>query len=90
MNNQYVWFWTMMSCIASYILFSLLTCRRPVNLDRVLNRGQYAKETEPDAIKDEARSIWWKFLGITQEFTRTDRWLATMVIGWNFGCFGIF
>jgi len=90
LNAQYVWFWTMMACIGSYVLVSLITSRGPVNLDRILNRGKYAIEGEHVETDEAAKSIWWKISGITKEFNRSDRWLAVVSIGWHFLWFGLF
>jgi SSS family solute:Na+ symporter len=59
-------------------------------LDRVLNRGKYAVAGEHARAKDAVTSIWWKMVGITPEFTRGDRWLTFISVGWNFLWFGLF
>ncbi len=82
-NSQVIWFWIMMACIAAYILVSLMTCRQPVNMDRVLRRGRYAEASDHIIVAEEPVSLWWRITGITREFSRWDRWLAGALIVWN-------
>jgi len=89
--NSAIWsFYIMASCVVGYTVISLLTCREPFNLERMLHRGRYAVAGEHVEAKDAAKSFWWRFLGITQEFTRGDRLIAFSTVVWNFGWFGVF
>jgi len=70
---------------AVYFLVSLVTCRRPFNLDRMLHRGKY----NTDGLV-EAKFTWsWKnffskTVGITNEYTRGVRIIAWSVFGYSF------
>lgn len=88
-NSQVVWFWIMIACIVSYVLVSLLTRDEGFVMERMLHRGKYAIEGE-HLRREPPKSIWQKLLGITDEFTRTDRLLAYALLIWNFGWFFIF
>ena len=35
-------------------------------------------------------SIWWKIIGITGEFSRSNRLIAFLTVGWNLGWFVLF
>ena len=88
-NSQIVWFYIMMICIGSYILVSLFTTRKPFNLERMLHRGKW--QIAGDHIQTgECKSFWWKIVGIDHEFSRRDRLLASVTIGWNLAWFGLF
>jgi len=67
------------------VLVSLLTCREPFNLDRMLHRGKYAIEGEQ---KEKTawtwKSVWGKLIGITPEYSRGDKVIAWSVFIYTF------
>lgn len=85
--------------ITAYVGVSLATCKEPFNLDQLLHRGSYADPGEaasaPSPVGDTPgwRSRFWRKLGITAEFTPTDKcifygkfvwtmfWFAAFVVG---------
>ena len=87
-NGQYLFFVTMLCGVTSYVVVSLLTCREPFNMDRMLHRGRYA------VAGDEAGSrltVSLKSLaGISDEHTRSDRIWAWAALGWTFFLFAVF
>ena len=84
-NSQYLWFWIMISCLVSYFLVSLLTRRgEPFNLKRMLHRGKYDTTTDHTKAKDASKSLWVKLIGITDEFTKSDRIIAISTLCWYF------
>jgi len=89
-NEQYIWFWTMVACIAGYILVSLATSARPININQLLHRGKYALGGVHVTSGDAPKSIWWKIFGMTREFTRADKFLAAITVGWSLVWFAIF
>ncbi len=89
-NSQYIFFWIMISCLGSYLLVSLLTCRQPFNMQRMLHRGKYDTTKDHVKAKDASKSVWVKIIGITDEFTKNDRILATMAVAWNFSWVVVF
>ena len=72
---------TILLAIAGYTLVSLLTCRRPFDLDRLLHRGKYA--LEPVVKTADKPGIIQKMVGITSEYTVRDKALAWSVFGWT-------
>jgi len=82
-SSQVVWFWIMVICIVSYVIVSLITLGEPFNLERMLHRGKYDIKGEHKKAADAIKSAWLKVVGITEEFTRTDRFLALALVIWN-------
>jgi hypothetical protein len=69
-----------------YIGVSLLTFRKPYNLERMLHRGKYSIDGEKRLTSAWTwRSFMGKLIGITPEYTRGDRWLAWSVFAYTFG-----
>jgi len=90
LTSQVVWFFIMLTCIALYILLSLLFVRRPFNLERMLHRGKYDVKREHKKAVTAVRSVWLKLIGITREFSLFDRVLAIAMIIWNSSWVAIF
>ena len=66
--------------VSAYVIASLLTCKEPFNLDRMLHRGIYDTEGKksirtPWTIKN----LFSKLIGITPEYTRGDKIIAWSV-----------
>ena len=82
-NAKEIFFIAMVFSLAMYWIVSLLTCRTPFNLDKMLHRGEYAdeKSIKPPAVK---RSIFSRLIGITPEYTKGDRVIAYCVFGYTF------
>lgn len=71
--------------LIGYVAGSLLTYRRPYNLDRLLHRGIYSVDGEK-IIKSSWtwRNTWGKLIGITPEYTRGDKIIAWSVFVYTF------
>ena len=76
---------SMISSVLMYCVISLLTCRKPYDLDKLLHRGKYNIEN-----KNEQKLEWsWrtfvsKIIGITPEYTKGDRIIAWSVFVYSF------
>ena len=82
-NSKELFFIAMICSLTMYWIVSLLTCRKPFNLDKMLHRGEYADEQsiKPPAVK---RSIFARLIGITPDYTKGDRIIAYSIFGYTF------
>jgi SSS family solute:Na+ symporter len=83
-NTQYLWLIAMVVSLIVYIWTSVVTGRgkKDFDLERMLHRGKYAVDAVP--IHDEYNgNKWLRIVGITEEFTKSDRFLAIFLIVWN-------
>ncbi|MBC2595325.1 sodium:panthothenate symporter [Ruficoccus amylovorans] len=82
-NSYELYFMSMGMGVAAYIIGSLLTCREPFNLDRMLHRGKYNIDGD---VKPRVAWTWGNFasrlVGITPEYTRGDKIIAWSVFGY--------
>ncbi|MBR7145738.1 MAG: sodium:panthothenate symporter, partial [Lentisphaeria bacterium] len=77
--NGYEWYFiNMMLTLILYCVVSKLTCKEPFNLDRMLHRGKYAAAGEERELKSKWtwRSVLNKLIGITPEYTTSDKFIA--------------
>jgi solute:Na+ symporter, SSS family len=82
-NSYELYFLAMVSGILAYVVGSLLTQRKPYNLDRLLHRGVYDVAQEYKApFKWSLRNAASKLIGITPEFTRGDKIISWSVFGY--------
>ena len=73
---------------AIYILVSFATCKKPFNMDKLLHRGVYAVEKaaiEKEATKNNSIPKFIRWIGITNEFTRSDTVIYITMIIWTVG-----
>ena len=86
-NGQEVLFITMISSILIYIVVSILTCRKPFNMERMLHRGAYCKEDSVEIIKPPRsfKAFIKTMLGIDSQFTKGDKIISWSVFIYSFG-----
>jgi len=84
-NSVELYFMAMLAGIAAYVVGSLVTYRKPYNLERLLHRGEYSIDGAK-SIKSAwtLRNAVGKLIGITPEYTRGDRIIAWSVFGYAF------
>lgn len=93
-TGQEIYLLTILLAIGSYVTVSLLTCREPFNLARMLHRGPYRRPEDrskrvPDA--DRPLSNWKRILlGFDENFTTGDKILSTSVFIYSMTMFTIF
>jgi Na+/proline symporter len=92
-NSQEVFAISMIVSLGLYVAISLVTSRggRAFNMDRMLHRGIYQREVvHHEAAKTEEkrwtpRWLVTQLIGIDDQYTRGDRWLAWSVFIYSFG-----
>ncbi len=87
LNGAQIGFFSTLCAIVVYVVVSLLTCKSDFNLEKMLHRGQYA--TIKPLLHEPAiaphRFTWWeKMVGIDENFTAGDKWIAGSILGWSF------
>jgi len=83
MDGQRLTFINAMCCIAVYIIVSLLTYRKAFNLDRMLHRGAYAMEEDIAHGNVPRGPRFYRWLGINESFTRSDRIIYLSSVAWT-------
>ncbi len=82
-NSQVLWFIAMVTTLVIYVTVSLFTgkTRKMANLNKLLHRGEYA---DGEHIVDEHKgNKWLKIVGITHEFSKSDKFLAIFLVAWS-------
>lgn len=88
-NGQVMYFCAMLAAVVVYVVVSLLTCRAPFNMDRMLHRGKYALEgASPETAK--RRFTWGSLMGFDREFTRGDKLISASLFAWSMFWFAVF
>ena len=81
-NGQEYWGLGMASSSICYIAVSLLFPKKPVNMDKLLNRGKYSIDGEVNIV-DEQVKIGWKIFGMGKEFTKNDKLIYILNYAWT-------
>ncbi len=83
-NSYEIYFMAMMLGCGAYIIGSLLTYRKPYNLDRMLHRGEYSNgESLENKSPWTWRNVYGKLIGIDDEYTTGDKVIAWSVFGYS-------
>jgi solute:Na+ symporter, SSS family len=89
-SGQEWYFLTILAASAIYSLVSLLTCRKPFDLDRMLHRGRWDTSKEHHILTPTKMPWWQRTVGIDPEYTTGDKILAWSLFGWLILQFGLF
>ncbi len=82
-NSYELYFMSMLAGVAAYVIGSLLTYKKPYNLDRLLHRGVYDVEGQiKPPFKWTPGNVAKALVGITPEYTRGDKIIAWSVVGY--------
>jgi SSS family solute:Na+ symporter len=87
LNGVQIAFISMSLAAFVYVLVSLATCRRDFDMDRMMHRGRYAKIEKmlgdfPAPVVSR-RLTWGRLIGLDENFTLGDKWIACGLFGWN-------
>lgn len=92
-NGQWIGFFAVCIAIVGYVVVTYATYREDFNLDRMLHRGEYAIEGEHKVVEStEAKRRFQigQLVGITPEFTRTDKAISLSLFGYRIFWFLVF
>ncbi len=93
LNGAQISFFTMLIAISLYVVVSLLTKKEDFNMDRLLHRGAYALKKDPKSLPEDkpARHVWLgRFIGIDENFSVGDKWIACLLFGWSISLTTVF
>lgn len=82
-NSYEIYFMAMMLGIAGYVIGSLVTYRKPFNLDRMLHRGEYSDGESMEQSAWTWANAYKKLIGIDDEYTTGDKVIAWSVFGYS-------
>ena len=81
-NGQEYWAISMGMSAISYVSVSLLGKSSSFNMDKLLNRGEYAVEGELKIVNKDTQ-IGWKIFLMGEEFTKTDKIIYLLNYAWT-------
>ena len=93
LNGIQISFGTTLIAVFLYVGVSLLTSKEDFNMDRLLHRGAYAVIPKQlgEAGLPPQRKVWLgRLIGLDENFTLGDKWIAGALFGWSFLLFSIF
>ena len=83
-NSYEMYFLTMCFTLIMYVVVSLLTCRKPFNLERMLHRGKYAVDGEvKHKMEWSLRNVFSKLIGITPDYSTGDKVIAWAIFSYS-------
>ncbi len=88
LNSQYMMLVALLLSTILYIIVSLITCREPHNMDKLLHRGEYAAEDSTEKAKHSGEAkqkrTLLQMIGIDADFSFLDKILYIFVTSWSF------
>ncbi len=85
-NSREIAFLGLLVSIVLFAIASLITCRKPFNLDRMLHRGLYSDDGIGKPVpKIDFIKFCRGLIGITPEYSKGDKVLAWTVVCWSIG-----
>ena len=95
LNGMTISFYASLAAVGAYIVISLLTCRQPHDMDRLLHRGKFAVEAEAPGEPIATRPVRGRFhlysiVGIDEHFTVGDCWATLGIFFWSLFWFAVF
>lgn len=90
LNGMQISFFSSVIAVVVYVTVSVMTCREPHDMDKLLHRGKYAVEAEDPGKAVKQVNLLYRILGIDQHFSRGDRWITFGISGWSYFWFFFF
>lgn len=94
LNGVQVSFFSGIAACLAYGVVSLVTCRKPHDMDRLLHRGAYSVEpahpADAYAVRGERTPWLYRILSIDGQFSRSDRWITLGIFWWSMFWFAVF
>lgn len=82
-NSYEIYFMAMVLGIAGYVIGSMVTYRKPFNLDRMLHRGEFSNGESIEQSPWTWANAYKKLIGINEEYTTGDKIIAWSVFGYS-------
>jgi len=82
-NGQYIAIGAILIAYLAYFLTSLATSKKPFNLEKLLNRGEYAID-EDNSTKRTERTLLERIVGVSKDFSKGDKAVYYTMFLWNF------
>lgn len=87
-NGQKMAFISAMSAVLSYVIVSLIQWKKPINMDKLLHRGEYEVEEDRktmEEVRGDVKPItrFWKFIGINKDCSKLDRFIFILLWSYN-------
>ncbi len=89
-NGQWMYFAAIVCSVITYIVVSLCTCKQDFNMDRLLHRGEYAVSQDRGLVYEGKIGKFMERLGITNEFSKRDKVVYLIIMGWAVSWFLLF
>lgn len=89
-NGAILSFYASVMAIIIYIAISLLGKKTVFDMDKLLHRGKYAVDEHQQQGAGKPLSRIEKLFGVTDEFSRRDKWLYLITMAWTFTWIVIF
>lgn len=83
LNGIQISFFTTLIAIALYAGVSLLTCRQDFPLNKMLHRDELPRDAEGNIILPKRPWTLERIVGVDENFTTGDKWIAGGLLGWS-------
>ncbi|MCC5834731.1 MAG: sodium:solute symporter [Opitutales bacterium] len=82
LNGVQMSFLASISACLAYVIGSYASKDPQINMDRMLNRGQYQAVAAEGADHSAPPAVGWRAIGFNGEFTRGDKWIYCINVAW--------
>lgn len=83
LNGIQISFFTTLIAIALYVGVSLLTCHQDFPLNKMLHRDELPRDAEGNIILPKRPWTLERIVGVDENFTTGDKWIAGGLLGWS-------